>query len=92
MKIELKKIGKILSGRSEARKLAEKLDLQLGGNIVLDFESIDSVTQSFISELLVVILKAGGNLEMIKGENFNRPAIERRFDDEKQRLDQIQII
>lgn len=85
IKIELKKQGNFLSGRSRAIEIvndAGKIEMP----VVLDFSGIDWVTQSFISELLVALHDSGISLNEIKIEGVVKHEIESRVFREIERL------
>ena len=65
-----------ITGRNEGQKLREQIDIILNkyNNVIIDFENIDLVTQSFADEVFGIIIRTKGSdffKEKIKIKNIN---------------------
>lgn len=88
--IRLKEFGKFFSGRSHAVEIVDKSRPLIDeSELVFDFESVESFSQSFISELVVAVQREGINLKIVKGINFSSETLRERFEVELQRVQSL---
>jgi len=86
--ISLKNVGKFLTGRSLAKDLVQKNQKAIlaSGQVAFDCTGIESMTQSFISELLVQLIHLGVQLENVELVEVSQSEFSNRFVREKQRV------
>ena len=86
-KISLGQFGAFLTGRSLAKQIVETHAAagKLVAPITLDFQNVEAVTQSFMSELLVQLRASGISLDAVTGETKNTD-IAKRLSTEIERL------
>lgn len=90
-RIELGKEGKFLSGRSRAVEILKKYDsisLKNDG-VEINFQNVESCSQSFISELIVQLKGAGVQKGNIKVTSVADKDIEKRVVTELHRLEMV---
>lgn len=91
-KIELKSLGSFLASRTRAQDLLSK-EFGSGNmefeNIVLDFNEIENVSQSFLSELFFRMKEMNIDLETLKYLNLTDENIKQRVSKEIERIQSI---
>ncbi len=89
-KINVAYEGKFLSGRSHAVELVDRLmKSQPNLPIVFDLDGVESVSQAFVSELLVALKKYGIQFQEINFTGVKDKEIEARIRREIERLSQL---
>lgn len=78
--IELKNIGRFLTGRRKACEAVREIQPDSQDNIIVDFNGIESMAQSFISELLVSLYKHDIELSNIKFANYENDHVANRVE------------
>ena len=88
IKIELRKEGNFLSGRSKAFEIINEYDPKSLTNesIVIDFTDIEACAQSFISELIFQLKQRGVRCDQIKCKSVSDSFIQQRIDKELKRF------
>ena len=89
IKIELGKINNLLSGRSRAKEAVEKANLSSDCHLCVSFSGVESMAQSFISELLISIYKANVDLFSVEFTDFDSDHVRQRLDTELERMKKI---
>ncbi len=89
--IELGKIGRFLSGRSRAFEAVEEIQPNPSDNINVNLDGVESMAQSFISELLITFHKHNIDLSTIKFVNYENDHVEKRVKTELDRFHRILI-
>ena len=89
IKIELGRINNLLSGRSRAKEAVEKANLSPDCHLCVSFAGVESMAQSFISELLISIYKANVDLFSVEFTNFDSDHVQQRLETELQRMKKI---
>lgn len=80
--------GKFFSGRSHARAVVVKnfTDSYIDISIVINFEGVDSFSQSFISEFFVALKEQNINFAVIQLKGFKDLILEKRAYKEFERI------
>ena len=89
IKIELGEIGHLLSGRSRAKKAVEDANLSPDCHLFVSFSGVDSIAQSFVSELLISIHRYEIDLSSVKFIDINSDHVQERLNTELQRMKKI---
>ena len=89
IKIELGKINNLLSGRSRAKEAVEKANPSSDCHLCVSFSGVESMAQSFVSELLISIHKCNIDLFSVEFTGFDSDHVRQRLDTELQRMKKI---
>ena len=89
IKIELGKINHLLSGRSRAKEAVENANLSPDCHVCVSFSGVESVAQSFVSELLISIHKCNIDLLSVEFVDFDSNHVQQRLDIELARMKKI---
>lgn len=91
IKIELGKEGKFLSGRSRAKDIVGKFanDQFPNSAIELNFNDVESCSQSFLSELVYRLKEKGVRPGKIKSSDIADQDVQERLNAELHRLEMI---
>ena len=88
IKIELRKEGKFLSGRSTALEIINEYDPEnlSEESIEIDFSGIEACAQSFVSELIFQLKQRGVKCDQIKYSSVSDRIIQQRINKELKRF------
>ena len=89
IKIELGKIYHLLSGRSRAKEAVENANLSPDCHLCVSFAGVESVAQSFVSELLISIHRCNIDLLSVKFVGFESDHVHQRLTTELERMKKI---
>ncbi len=89
IKIELGKIYHLLSGRSRAKEAIENANLSPDCQLCVSFAGVESVAQSFVSELLISIHRCNVDLLSVEFVDFDSDHVRQRLDTELERMKKI---
>ena len=89
IKIELGKINNLLSGRSRAKEAVENAGLSPDCQLCVSFSGVESVAQSFVSELLISIHRCNIDLLSVEFTGFDNDHVRQRLDTELERMKKI---
>lgn len=87
--IKLKKYGKFLTGRSLATEVIEQYHDSLILPLAIDFQGVESFTQSFISELLYQLRAAGIDVTQLTWKGLPDQRATTRIKDEVERISSL---
>ena len=89
VKIELGKINNLLSGRSRAKEAVDNANLSSDSRLCVSFAGVESIAQSFVSELLISIHRANVDLLSVEFVDFDNNHVRKRLDTEIERMKKI---
>ena len=89
IEINLGQINNLLSGRSRAKEAVENADLSSDCHLCISFAGVESVAQSFVSELLISIHKANVDLFSVEFTDFDNDHVQQRLRTELERMKNI---
>lgn len=81
--------GKYFSGRSHARAIVEKYFLSDNSAAIIDFQGVDSFSQSFISEFFVSLKDNKVDLKTISLKGFKDDVLATRAEKELLRIQSL---